>query len=76
MKENGFIFKKKKKRTRSRRYLAEIITDLDDTDYLALHANTPAKAKSLPYSQEQAARGFGLYVNSHKTQNSEFKCFN
>ena len=43
MKENGFKLAK----TRSRRYLAQTITDVDYTDDKALLANTPAQAESL-----------------------------
>ena len=46
IKENGFTLKK----TRSRQYLAETMTDADYADDLALLANTSAKVKSLLYS--------------------------
>ena len=53
-------------------YLSETITDADYADDLILLANTPAQAESLQHSLKQAARGFGLYVNSDKT---DFTCF-
>ena len=46
--------------------------DADYTDDLALLANTPAQAKSLLNSLEQAVRGIGLYINSNKTL---YMCF-
>ena len=69
MKENGFTLEK----TRSRRYPAQTITDVDYTDDIALLANTPAQAKSLLLSLEQAVGGIGLHVNADKTK---FMCFN
>ena len=51
MKENGFTLKK----TRSRSYPAETITNADCADDLVLLANTPAQAESLRHSLEQAA---------------------
>ena len=48
--------------------ILSLITDTDYADDLVLLANTPAQAKSLPYSMELAARGIGLYVNSDKTE--------
>ena len=44
-----------------------MITDADYTDDLVLLANTPAQAKSLLHSLEQAAGGIYLYVNINKT---------
>ena len=41
-------------------YPAETMTDTDYTDDLVLLANTPAQAKSLLHSLEQAARGIGF----------------
>ena len=58
------------KNVRSRQYAAETIMDADD---LALLVNIPAQAESLLYSQKQAARGIGIYVNANKT---EYMCFN
>ena len=58
------------KNARSRQYAAETIMDADD---LALLVNIPAQAESLRYSQKQAARGIGIYVNANKT---EYMCFN
>ena len=56
IKENGFTFKK----TRSRRYPAEIITDAGYRDDLALFTNAPTPVESRLHSLEQAARGTGL----------------
>ena len=64
MKDNSFKLTKK----RSRRYLAQTITDMDDTDDIALLANTPAQAKTLLHSLEWAADGIGLHVNTDKKQ--------
>ena len=69
MKDNSF----KRTKERSRRYLAQTITDTDYTDNIALLANTPAKAKTLLHSLEQAADGINLHVNADKT---EYLCFN
>ena len=69
MKDNGFKLAKE----RNRRYPAQTITDADDTDDIALLANTPARAESLLHSLERAAAGIGLYVNAEKT---EYMCFN
>ena len=59
MKENGLSVKK----TISRQYFTETITDANYAGFLALFANTPAKVKSLPHCLEQAASGIGLYIN-------------
>ena len=48
MKENGSKLAKE----RSRRYLAQMITDVDYTDDRAVLANTSAQAKTLLYSLE------------------------
>ena len=69
MKENGFTLKK----TRSRRYLAQTITDADYSNDIALLANTSNQAKSLLHSLEPAAGGIGIHVNADKT---EFMSFN
>ena len=61
-KENVFVLKM----ARSRRYPAEITTEVNYADDLVLFANTPAHAKSLLHSLEQAAGGIGLYVNANK----------
>ena len=47
IKENGFTLKK----TRSRQYLTETLTDADYTDDQILLANTPAQAKSFLYRE-------------------------
>ena len=64
IKENGFKLTKE----RSRRYLAEIITDADNADDIALLANAPARAETLLHSLERAAAAIGLHVNAHKTE--------
>ena len=62
MKGNGFKLAKES----SRRYPAQTITDMD-------YANSPAQAKSLLHSLEQAAGGIGSHVKTDKT---EYMCFN
>ena len=69
MKDKGFNLTKE----RSRRYPTQTITDTDYANDIVLLANTPAQAKSLLHSLEQAASGIGLYVNTDKT---EYMCFN
>ena len=69
IKENGFELTKK----RSRRYPTKTITDADYADNIAILANTPYQAETLPNSLEQATAGIGLCVNAHKT---EYMCFN
>ena len=69
MKENGFKLAKK----RSRRYLAQTITDVDYTDDIAILANTPTQAETQLHSLERAADGIGLHVSADKT---EYMCFN
>ena len=51
------------------------MTDADYADDLAPLANTPAQAKSLQHSLEQAAGGIGFNVNSDKTEFMSFKNF-
>ncbi len=69
IRENGFELTKK----RSRRYPAKTITDADYADDIALLANAPAQAITLPHSLERAAEGIGFHVNAQKT---EYMCFN
>ena len=69
MKNNGFKLTKK----RTRRYPAQAIRDMDDTNDIALLANTPAQAETLLHSLEWADAGIGFHVNAHKT---EHVCFN
>ena len=69
MKENGFMLAKE----RSRRYLAQTITDMDYADDIVLLAYTPAQAESLLHSLEWAAGDIGPHVNAEKT---EYMCFN
>ena len=54
------------KQTR-RRYPANTTKDTDYADNLALHANTPALAKFLLFSQEQTAGAIALYAKANKT---------
>ena len=70
LKENGFTLKG----PRSRRYLTETIRDADYADDITLLVNTPAQAKSLWHSMEQAAGGIGFHVNANKTMYICFKC--
>ena len=63
MKENSFKLAKE----RSKRYLAQTITDTDYAD-IALLANTPAQAKSPLHCLERAAGGIGHYDNANKTE--------
>ena len=69
MKDSGFKLTKE----RSRRYLAQIITDVDYADDIALLANSPAQAETLRHSLERAAVGIGLHANTDET---EYMCFN
>ena len=69
IKDNGFKLTKE----RSRRYPAQIITDADYADDIALLVNTPAQAETMLQSLERAAVGIALYVNAHRT---EYICFN
>ena len=62
-KDNGFKLAKE----RSRRYLAQTITDADYADDTALQANTPAQVETLQHGLERAATGIGLHVNADKT---------
>ena len=69
MKDNGMKLTKE----RSRRYPAHTITNADNTDDIALLANTPAQAETLLHSLERAAADIGLHDNADKT---EYMCFN
>ena len=69
IKDNGF----KLATERSRRYHAQTITDVDNTDDIALLANTPTWAETPLNSLERAAGGIDLHVNADKT---EYMCFN
>ena len=69
LKENGFTLAKE----RSRRYLAQTITDVDYAADIALLANIPTEAESLLHSLERVAGGISLHVNAGKT---EYMCFN
>ena len=69
MKENGFKLAKE----RSSRYPAQTIANADYADVIALLANRPGQAETLPYSLARAAGGICLHVNAQKT---EYMCFN
>ena len=69
MKENGFKLAKE----RSKRFLAQTITDTDYADDIALLANSLVQAESLLHSLKRAAKSIGLHVNADKT---EYMCFN
>ena len=56
MKDNGFKLAK----GRSRRYSAQIITDADYADDIALLANTHAQAETMLHVLERAAAGIVL----------------
>ena len=56
------------KNTRSRQYFAKTIPDADYTIDLARLANRPTQTESWLHSQNQVARGIGLYVNANKTE--------
>ena len=60
------------KKSRSRRYPAETITNTDYADDLALLANTSATAESLLHSLKHAVGGIDHHVNANKT---EYMCF-
>ncbi len=64
LKVNSFKLAKE----RNRRYPAQIITDMDYTNDIALLANSPAQAESLLHSLKRAAGGIGLHVNADKTE--------
>ena len=69
MKDNGFKLAKE----RIRRYSAQTNTYADYADDIALLANTATQAETLLHDMERAATGFGLSVNTDKT---EYMCFN
>ena len=69
IRENGFELTKKS----GRRYRTKTITDGDNTDDIAILANTPNQGETLLHSLERAAAGIGLCVNAHKT---EYMCYN
>ena len=68
MKDNGFKLTKQ----RSRRYLAQTITDADYADDITLLANTPTQPETQLHSLERAAAGIGLHVNAGKTEYTDF----
>ena len=69
IKEDGFKLTKE----RSRRYPSKTFTDADNSDDIALMANTPAQAETRLRSRERAAVGIGLHVIAHKTEYMRFK---
>ena len=69
IKENGSSSKK----TSSRRYPAENMTEADYADDQALVTNTQVQAEPILNSWEWTARGIGLYMNSNKTEYMTFK---
>ena len=64
IKDNGFKLTKE----RGRSYPAQIITNVEHADDIALLANTPAQAKSLLHCLERETASIGLYVNADKTK--------
>ena len=64
IKENGFTLKK----ARSRQYPAEMITDADYIDDLALLTNTHIQDEPLLHNLKQAARDTCLYMITNKTE--------
>ena len=67
MSENGYQLRPK----RSSRYPAELLTDTDFADDIALISQSLEHAQDLLQSHEQASNGVGLYLNETKT-----KCMN
>ena len=61
MKKNGSTLTK----AQSRWYPAETIMDADYADDLTLLPNTPAQAKFLLHSLEQAKRGIDHFMNKY-----------
>ena len=51
-----------------RRYPAEVVTDLDFADDIALLSDTPAEAQELLQRVEEQAQTVGLHMNSDKTK--------
>ena len=64
MKDNGFKLAMEIRR----RYPAQTITKADNTDDIALLANTPTQTKSLLHSLERVVGSIGLHVNADKTE--------
>ena len=60
-------------KARSILYPEETMTDADNTDHLALLANTPSQDEFALIILEQAPKSIGLYENTNKI---EFMCFN
>ena len=67
--ELGFTLEK----SRSSRYPAKMITDVDYADDLALLSDTIDEASRLLHHVEDAASKIGLYINAKKT---EYVCYN
>ena len=66
--ENGFT----RKKTRSRRYPAETITDVDYADDIVLHAITPTQAEFQLHNLEQAVGGIGFHRKHGQNSGQEF----
>ena len=64
IKEDGFPLKK----TRSKQYPTETMTDEDYPDDYALFANAPTQTKSQLHSLGQTAGGIILYMKADKTE--------
>ena len=56
-----------KKRTRSKRYPSETITDSDYADYQVFLANIAAQTKSMRHNAATVATVIVHYMNSNKT---------
>ena len=69
IKENSFTLEK----TRSKRYPAETMTDIDYADDLVLLTNTPTQAECLLPSLEQTAVGIYLYISANKIEFMSFQ---
>ena len=70
-KRNSFTLKKEE--ARNHWHLAEIITDVDWVDDVALLVNTPTQAEFLQYSLEKAAGGVVFCMNANKNALFWFK---
>ena len=66
--ELGFTLKP----TRSRRNPAEVITDTDFADDIALLSNTLRQAEELLHRTQDAAKQIGLHINEKKTEYMTF----
>ena len=55
-------------KSKSRRYPAKRITDVDYADDLALTSDTIEQAETLLHSLEHAAKQIGIHINAKKTE--------